>query len=107
MVDIVAELLQSVQLFTRINSHESNNEAHTGALRGQFEKRAIAAGVEFTAQHVAAFQVNKGILEQAEIAGCDLIVMVTHGRSAVGEFLFGSVVRIIFAKSRRPVFVLH
>jgi nucleotide-binding universal stress UspA family protein len=36
-----------------------------------------------------------------------MIVMVTHGRSAIGEFIFGSHTRKIIANSKLPVFVLH
>jgi len=39
--------------------------------------------------------------------GCDMIVMVTHGRSPIGEFVFGSHTKKIIAKSKLPVFVLH
>ena len=36
-----------------------------------------------------------------------MIVMVTHGRGPVGEFLFGSHTKKIIARSSLPVFVLH
>ena len=45
--------------------------------------------------------------KEAEKAGCDMIVMVTHGRSAIGEFIFGSHTRKIISKSKLPVLVLH
>lgn len=94
-------------LATLMKDNEAKNEAHAGALLGQFEKRAAAAGVEFTAHHVTAFLVDQAIMEEAEKAGCDMIVMVTHGRSAIGEFIFGSHTKKIIAHSKLPVFVLH
>jgi nucleotide-binding universal stress UspA family protein len=91
----------------RIEAHEAENESHAVALLSQFEDRAKAAGVEFTAQHVTSYQVDQVIMEAAEKAGCDLIVMVTHGRNPIGEFVFGSHTKRIIAKSKLPVFVLH
>nr|MCU0967128.1 universal stress protein [Burkholderiaceae bacterium] len=39
--------------------------------------------------------------------GCDMIVMVTHGRGAFGEFLFGSQTKAVLAGSSLPLLVLH
>lgn len=91
----------------QIKSNEAKNEAHASALLGQFKMRAEAAGVSFSAHHVTAYFVNDAIMDEAEKAGCDMIVMVSHGRSVLGEFIFGSHVRRIVAKSKLPVFVLH
>ena len=91
----------------RIKQHETQNEAHAKALLDQFAQRAQAAGVEFVASHVTAYSVDNAIMEAADQSGCDMIVMVTHGRGAVGEFLFGSHTKKIVARSKLPVFVLH
>jgi len=91
----------------RMKSNEEKNEAHATALLGQFEKRASAAGVAFEAHHVTAYMVDNAIMEEAERRGCDMIVMVTHGRNALGEFIFGSHTKRVIAKSKLPVFVLH
>jgi nucleotide-binding universal stress UspA family protein len=94
-------------LLVRMKDNESKNEAHAAALLGQFEARAKVAGVEFCAHHVTAYLVDQAIMEEAEKSGCDMIVMVTHGRSAIGEFVFGSHTKKIIATSKLPVFVLH
>lgn len=91
----------------RIKQHESQNEAHAKALLSQFEQRAQAAGVPFTASHVTAYAVDTAIIDEAEKAGCDMIVMVTHGRGPIGEFIFGSHTKNIIARSKLPVLVLH
>jgi nucleotide-binding universal stress UspA family protein len=36
-----------------------------------------------------------------------MIVMVTHGRGAFGEFLFGSQTKAVLSGSRLPLLVLH
>lgn len=91
----------------RIKDHEVKNEAHATALLGQFAERAKAAGVEFTPHHVTAYLVDQAIMDEADKAGCDMIVLVTHGRNPIGEFIFGSHTRKIVAQSKLPVFVLH
>jgi nucleotide-binding universal stress UspA family protein len=87
----------------RIKQHESMNEAHATALLDQFAQKAKAAGVEFIASHVTAYSVDHAIMEEADKAGCDMIVMVTHGRGPVGEFLFGSHTKAVIARSKLPV----
>lgn len=91
----------------RIRQHEADNEAHAKALLGQFAQRAQAAGVEFVSTHVTAYSVDTAIMEEAEKAGCDMIVMVTHGRGPLGEFVFGSHTKKVIARSKLPVLVLH
>ena len=104
---ITAASSRTTGLLDRMKDNESKNEAHAAALLGQFEQRAKAAGVDFTPHHVTAYLVDQAIMEEAEMAGCDMIVMVTHGRSALGEFIFGSHTKKIIANSKLPVFVLH
>jgi nucleotide-binding universal stress UspA family protein len=94
-------------LMDRMKDNEAKNEAHATALLGQFEARAKAAGVAFTPHHVTAYLIDQAIMEEAEKSGCDMIVMVTHGRSAIGEFIFGSHTKKIIAHSKLPVFVMH
>lgn len=91
----------------RIKDHESKNEEHATALLGQFEKRALDAGVVFTAHHVTSYEVGKSIVQEATKIGCDMIVMVTHGRSRVGKFVFGSHTKNVIIESSLPVLVLR
>jgi nucleotide-binding universal stress UspA family protein len=95
------------EFLDRVKSHEAKNEAHATALLDQFKERAAAAGVDFTAHHVTAYQIDQSIMEEAESKGCDMIVMVTHGRNTLGEFVFGSHTKSIIARSKLPVLVLH
>jgi nucleotide-binding universal stress UspA family protein len=95
------------EFLTRIKDHETKNEAHAVALLGQFEKRATAKGVQFTAHHVTSYTVDKTIVDEAQKAGADMIVMVTHGRSRVGKFVFGSHTKNVIIESPLPVLVLR
>ena len=46
------------------------------------------------------------IMEQAHDAGADLIVMGTHGRAGMGEFMLGSVAHKLMQQSKLPVFLV-
>lgn len=97
----------NAEFMDRVKDHESKNEAHAAALLGLFEKRAATAGVAFTAQQATAYGVGQSIVEQAEKSGCDMIVMVTEGRSRVGKFVFGSHTKDVIIDSKLPVLVLR
>jgi len=90
-----------------LKQNEAANESHAKALLSQFEQRAAAAGVSFSSHHVTAGGVDDAIVSEAEQIGCDMIVMVTHGRGKLGELLFGSHTHKIIQRSKLPVFVLH
>lgn len=87
--------------------HDEMTEAHAKAVLERFERRAKEAGVAFDGHFDRVPQVDRAILEAAESRGCDMIVMVTHGRGAFGEFLFGSQTKAVLASSRLPLLVLH
>lgn len=95
------------EFMDRIKKHESKNEAHAAALLGQFEQRAVAAGVGFSAHQVTAYRVGQSIVDEAEQSGCDMIVMVTHGRSRLGKLVLGSHTKTVILESRVPVLVLR
>ncbi len=98
---------QGDAFFDKIKDHEDKNEAHAAAVLGLFAEHAAAAGVPFHAHHVTAYVIDQAIMEEAEKKGCDMIVMVTHGRNALGEFVFGSQTKNVVARCKLPVLVLH
>lgn len=106
-VPITAANSTTENLLGRLKDNEAKNEAHASALLGQFAKRAVAAGVEFRAHHVTAYMVSQSIVEEAEKLGCDMIVMVTEGRSRLGKLVFGSHTKDVIIESTLPVLVLR
>ncbi len=105
---VLSETSHNAQVFARhVQQHEERTEAHAAKVLAQFEQQAVAAGVAFQGAHVTRSGVDGAIVDEAAKAGCDMIVMVTHGRGPVGEFLFGSHTRKVIAHSQLPVFVLH
>jgi nucleotide-binding universal stress UspA family protein len=81
--------------------------AHARPVLARFERAAAEAGVPFEGVFDQVSSVDKAIIAAAESHGCDLILMVTHGRGAFGEFLFGSQTKAVLAGSKLPLLVLH
>lgn len=89
------------------SAHDARAAAHAQQVLAKFEALARAAGVPFQGFYDQVPRIDKGIIQAAESQGCDMIVMVTHGRGAFGEFLFGSHTKAVLAGSRLPLLVLH
>ena len=82
-------------------------DAHAQAVLARFQASARAADVVFHGYHDHGARIAPAIIAAAESQGCDMIVMVTHGRGPFGEFLFGSQTKAVLAGSKLPLLVLH
>ncbi|MBP6250633.1 MAG: universal stress protein [Leptothrix sp. (in: Bacteria)] len=91
----------------QVKSHEAKSEAHAQAVLHKFQTLCGEAGIVFSADHTTTQQVDRAIVEAAERAGADLVVMVTHGRGVFGELLFGSHTKNVMTRSKLPLLVLH
>lgn len=80
---------------------------HAHLLLGRFEKQARQAGVPFEGHYAQAQNIGKAITEAAERHHCDMIVMITQGRSRLGKLLLGSHTETVLASSPLPLLVLH
>ena len=80
---------------------------HAKALLSHFRASAKAAGVPFHSHFVRTAHIDDAIVKAASDKHCDLIVMVTHGRGAFGEMLFGSHTKNVMARSTVPLLVLR
>ena len=94
-------------LAQEFREHEEMTVAHAKPVLQRFEAAAREAGVAFEGVFDHAPQADQAIIAMAESQGCDMIVMVTHGRGAFGEFLFGSQTKAVLAGSKLPLLVLH
>lgn len=90
-----------------VREHDEMTAAHAQQVLDKFAAAAAAAGVPFEGYHDQVPRVDRAIIAAAEARGCDMIVMVTHGRGAFGEFLFGSQTKAVLAGSNLPLLVLH
>jgi nucleotide-binding universal stress UspA family protein len=73
----------------------------------QFQAQATAADVPFEGVVAYTAEVDDAIISTAQQQHCDLIVMVTHGRGAFGERLFGSHTKSVMSKCQLPLLVLR
>ncbi|MFN9765433.1 MAG: universal stress protein [Pseudomonadota bacterium] len=89
------------------HEHEARTEEHARQVLAAFEARAAAAGVPFEGRFARNDDIDDAIAHAAAAQGCDLIVMVTHGRGAFGELLFGSHTKNVMSRAKLPLLVLH
>ena len=87
--------------------HDARTARHATEVLKVFEARARNAGVRFSGHHKQTQGICEAIVAAAKEHGCDMIVMVTHGRGAFGELMFGSHTKGVMAKSQLPLLVLH
>jgi len=69
--------------------------------------QAARAGVDLQVLHVADRYAAEAIVETAQRHGCDLIVMASHGRRALGRLLLGSQTSEVLARCGVPVLVIR
>lgn len=95
---------------TLVREHEQHRlrtERHARELMQRFEATARAAGVAFDGRQVWTERVDDAIVAAAEQIGCDMIVMVTHGRHGLSRLLHGSHTDAVMTRTRLPLLVLH
>jgi nucleotide-binding universal stress UspA family protein len=80
---------------------------HTRAVLSRFERLCGEAGVAFASHATQASHIDDAIIDAAAEKGCDMIVMVTHGRGALGELMWGSHTKNLLSRCKVPLLVLH
>jgi nucleotide-binding universal stress UspA family protein len=60
-----------------------------------------------TLNHVASGHTGRGILSYARDHDISLIIMGTHGRSGLGQLVFGSVAQRVVQSSKVPVMTVN
>jgi nucleotide-binding universal stress UspA family protein len=81
--------------------HEAEDYLETVAARLRADG---VSGVRTSVWYGAA---APAIIEAAERANADLIVMSTHGRSGVGRLIVGSVAESVLRGTRTPIFLIR
>jgi nucleotide-binding universal stress UspA family protein len=79
---------------------------HSQGILAPAEAELKSAGVPYTSE-VLTGSLGQAIAAHAEKAGCDLIVMGRHGKSALGDLLVGSVAQKVLHASRLPVMLVR
>lgn len=90
-----------------VAQHDQEVQNHARGVLGEFGRRCADVGVAFTPCTTQASDVESAIIEAAHAHACDMIVMITHGRSALGELMWGSHTKNLLARCKLPLLVLH
>ncbi len=90
-----------------VEQHDAQAAAHADKVLKRFQSRCADAGVPFARHTAQAQRIDDAILAAAQDSGCDMIVMVTHGRGALGELMWGSHAKTLMSRSKLPLLVLH
>lgn len=83
---------------------EAMRRTGTEHLRSILDK-AAASGVAATGMTAFSDATALKIVEVAELQGCDLIFIGSHGRSGWGQVLLGSVTNKVLSHTSKPVLV--
>lgn len=90
-----------------VQQHDAIALAHADKVLSGFKARCAEAGVPFTPHATQAGKIDDAIIAAAQQHGCDMIVMATHGRGALGELMWGSYAKTLMSRSKLPLLVLH
>ena len=104
---IPTESINPITYSHTVNAHAARGAEHAHKVLAHFEQQAAAAGVAFAGLSQQSDDIGQAISDAAVQQGCDMIVMVTHGRSRLGELFLGSCTKQVLARSGLPVLVLH
>ena len=93
---------------SRFVSHDQIADFHrdeSDKAMQEAKKRLDTAGLKYTC-HAKVGDVAEEITLLAENIGCDQIVMGTHGRGALGDFLMGSITLKVLHLAKIPVLLV-
>lgn len=88
-------------------SYEKAQKDFAGGVLKAVKEAADKIGVAAATVHVADAFPATAILDTAKSAGCNLIVMASHGRRGLGRLLLGSQTSEVLAHSPVPVLVVR
>jgi nucleotide-binding universal stress UspA family protein len=71
------------------------------------ERAVRAAGLVYDSRMVESTVPYRAIIDAARDAGCDLIVMASHGRRGLGGVLLGSETQRVLTHAECPVLVVR
>lgn len=85
--------------------YEADMQKHAEKTLGAVANAAQAAGVTCETVKVEHEHPYRAIIDIAELKGCDLIVMASHGRHGISALVLGSETVEVLTHSKIPVLV--
>ena len=98
---------RAMRYLETLEEHKRETAEHASDVMSTFEATAKEAGVPFKGVFTCVGQVDEAIAETAHRHGCDLIVMVTHGRHGLSELVYGSHTKGVLSRSKLPLLILR
>lgn len=90
-----------------LQAYLTEAKAAAGQALDAVRKACEAQGVVFAAgDTIERNVVYEGIIETADVEGCDLIVMGSHGRQGVKALILGSVAQKVLTHAKVPVLIV-
>ena len=86
-------------------TYKKDCEDRAAKCLGVIKTAASAVGVPCEIANVAAEHPYEGIIDTAKTAGCDVIVMASHGRRGASALILGSETVKVLTHSKIPVLV--
>lgn len=90
-----------------ISGYEEGQKNAAEKLLVAVREAAAKIGVTADVLHMPDAQPAEAIVEAANVTGCSLIVMASHGRRGLGRLLLGSQTAEVLAHSPVPVLVVR
>jgi len=90
-----------------VTQQDQTAQGHARTVLSRFERLCDEAGVAFAPCTTQASHIDDAIIDAAREKGCDMIVMVTHGRGVLGELMWGSHAKNLLSRCKVPLLVLH
>ncbi len=97
--------LDPMMLSDTKETYKKDCEERAAKYLGVIKTAASAAGVPCELAHVDADHPYEAIIDTAKKAGCDVIVMASHGRRGASALILGSETVKVLTHSRLPVLV--
>ena len=90
-----------------VEDYEKASKAQARKALAAVEHAAATAKVRRAVRVEEDLQPWQGLLKAARKAGCDVIVMASHGRGGLGGAILGSQTARVLAHSKIPVLVIR
>lgn len=99
-------LYGEISVYVPREKMERIQREHSEDILSRAEPLLQAAGIRYT-KEVLIGPIAEKIAEQADKLGCDAIIMGTHGMTAVGKLIMGSVATKVVHAARVPVMLVR
>ena len=88
-----------------VEEYEKAAAANAEKILVQVTEAAARAGVACETRHVKDQFAAEGIVDEAKMLGCDLIVMASHGRRGLAKVVLGSQATRVLTHSTVPLLI--